>query len=65
MSRSLSINTRDVAPVLSNASASTVADTSFASMDADPYDMPPAYSLIDLAYSSSQLQIVNGEMGGQ
>ena len=65
MSRSLSIHTRDVAPVLSAASASTSADTSFASVDADPYDMPPAYSLIDLAYSSSQLQIVSGEMGGQ
>lgn len=63
MNRSLSIRTRDVAPVLSAASASTSAETSFA--DADPYDMPPAYSLIDLAHSSSQLQIVNGEMGGQ
>jgi hypothetical protein len=65
MNRSLSIRTRDVAPVLSAASASTSADTSFASVDADPYDMPPAYSLIDLAHSSSQLQIVNGEIGGQ
>jgi hypothetical protein len=65
MSRSLSIHTRDVAPVLSAASASTSADASFTSVDADPYDMPPAYSLIDLAHSSSQLQIVNGEMGGQ
>jgi hypothetical protein len=65
MNRSLSIRTRDVAPVLSAASASTSADTSFASVDADPYDMPPAYSLIDLAHSSSQLQIVDGEMGGQ
>jgi hypothetical protein len=65
MSRSLSIRTRDVAPVLSAASASTSADTSFTPVDADPYDMPPAYSLIDLAHSSSQLQIVNGEMGGQ
>jgi hypothetical protein len=65
MNRSLSIRTRDVAPVLSAASASTSADTSFASVDADPYDMPPAYSLIDLAHSSSQLRIDNGDMGVQ
>ena len=65
MNRSLSIRTRDVAPVLSAASASTSADASFASVDVDPYDMPPAYSLIDLAHSSSQLQIVNGETGVQ
>jgi len=65
MSRSLTIRTRDVAPVSSAASASASADTSFASVDADPFDMPPAYSLIDLAHSSSQLHIVNGEMGGQ
>lgn len=65
MGRTLSIRTTDVAPVLSAASASNSADTSFASVDADPYDMPPAYSLIDLAHSSSQVQIVNGEMGGQ
>ena len=65
MNRSLSIRTRDVAPVLSATSASTSADTSLTSVDADPYDMPPAYSLIDLTHSSSQLQIVDGEMGGQ
>lgn len=51
MNRSLSIRTRDVAPVLSAASASTSADTSLVSVDADPYDMPPAYSLVDLAHS--------------
>jgi hypothetical protein len=65
MNRSLSIRTRDIAPVFSAASASTSADTSFASVDADPYDMPPAYSLVDLAHSSSQLQIIDGEVGGQ
>ncbi|KAF8490362.1 hypothetical protein F5888DRAFT_1130066 [Russula emetica] len=65
LNRSLNIRTRDVAPMLRDASASTSADTGFASVDADSYDMPPAYSLIDLAHSSSQLQIVNGEMGGQ
>ena len=61
MNRSLSIRTRDVAPVLSAASASTSADTSSTSVDADPYDMPPAYSLVDLVHSSS----LNGEMGSQ
>ena len=60
MNRSLSIRT-NVAPVSSVASAPASADT----VDADPFDMPPAYSLIDLTHSSSQLQIVNGEMGGQ
>ena len=61
LNRSLSIRTSDVAPVLSAASTSTLAETSFTSVDADPYDMPPAYSLIDLAHSSS----LGGEMGGQ
>jgi hypothetical protein len=65
INRSLSIRTTDVAPMLSAPSAMTSADTSFASLDADPYDMPPAYSLIDVAHSSSQLQLVNGEMGSR
>ncbi len=53
MNRSLSTRTTDVAPVLSAASTSTSADTSFTSVNVDPYDMPPAYSLIDLAHSTS------------
>src|SRR5258708_4435006 len=61
----LPISAPDVAPMLSAPSAMTSTDTSFAPLDADPYDMPPAYSLIDLAHSSSQLQLVNGEMGSR
>ena len=63
MSLSLSIRTTDVAPMLRSASASAVSpDTSFAS-EPDPFDMPPAYSVLDLARSSSQLQLVSGELG--
>ena len=64
MSLSLSIRTTDVAPMLRSASASAVSpDTSFASEESDPFDMPPAYSVLDMSRSSSQLQIVSGELG--
>ena len=64
MSLSLSIRTTDVAPMLRSAPASNISsDTSFASGEPDPFDMPPAYSVLDAARSSTQLQTVNGEMG--
>jgi hypothetical protein len=64
MNLSLSIRTTDVAPVLRGASASAVSvDMSFSSEEPDPFDMPPAYSVVDMSRSSSQLQIVHGEMG--
>lgn len=66
MSLSLRIRTTDVAPVLRAASASAAsADTSFASEEPDPFDMPPAYSVLDMGHSPSQLQIVNGDMARQ
>jgi hypothetical protein len=62
MSLSLRIRTTDVTPALRAASASAPsADTSFASEEPDPFDMPPAYSVLDLAHSP----IANGEMARQ
>jgi hypothetical protein len=48
---SLSIRITDVAPVLrGDGSVSAVsADTSFSSEEPDPFDVPPAYSVVDLS----------------
>ncbi|KAI0249610.1 hypothetical protein BJV78DRAFT_655071 [Lactifluus subvellereus] len=64
-SRSLSIRTANVAPAPSAASASTSSTvTSLASEEGDPYDMPPAYSALDMARSPLRLRVVNGALGG-
>lgn len=59
--RSLSIRTANVAPAPSAASASTA--TSRASEEGDPYDMPPAYSALDMALSPLRLRMANGALG--
>jgi hypothetical protein len=62
--RSLSICTTNVVPAASAASASTSSTaTSLASEEGDPFDMPPAYSALDMARSPLRLRAVNGEMG--
>ena len=67
MGLSLSIRTTDVAPVLRSAGANAAsADTSFASSEeTHPFDPPPAYSVLDMVRSPSQLQTDNGEIDGQ
>jgi hypothetical protein len=60
----LSIRTENVPPVPSAASASTSSTaTSLASEEGDPYDMPPAYSVLDMCHSPLRLRAVNGNMG--
>ncbi|KAH9969285.1 hypothetical protein BGW80DRAFT_638302 [Lactifluus volemus] len=62
--RSLSICTTNVAPAPSAASASTSSTaTSLASEEGDPFDMPPAYSALDMARSPLRLHAVNGDVG--
>ncbi|KAI0292690.1 hypothetical protein B0F90DRAFT_1671046 [Multifurca ochricompacta] len=69
-SRSLSIRTTNVRPAISTSrgarspSAGSI-PTGFASAEVvDPYDLPPAYSALDMARSPLRLRMGNGEMGG-
>ena len=64
MDPSLNIRTTNVPPRLCTRSATTPsADTSLTS--GDPYDMPPAYSSLDIARSSLRLRTVNGDAGSE
>ena len=62
ISPSLNIRTTNVPTDLSaRIATSPSADTSLTS--SDPYDMPPAYSSLDIARSSLRLRMVNGDAG--
>jgi hypothetical protein len=64
--RSLSICTATVVPAPSAASASTSSTTtSLASEEGGSYDMPPAYSVLDMARSPLRLCAANGDMGDE
>ena len=68
MSTPLSICTTGVTPALSVGTASAVsADTSLASEEEDPYDLPPAYSSIDMPRPSQHIHAThgNGHAGGE
>ncbi|KAI0286346.1 hypothetical protein BC826DRAFT_91650 [Russula brevipes] len=66
ISRTLSIRTTGVTPVLSAGSASAgaaSADTSLAFEEVDPYDLPPAYSSLDATRSQLlRLRAANGDV---
>ena len=64
ISPSLNIRTANIPLDLSAGSATAPsADTSLTS--GDPYDMPPAYSSLDMARSSLQLRTINGDAGSE
>ena len=66
MGRSLSIRTTNISHRLSARSAGisvTSSRSGLGSGDGDPFDLPPAYSAIDMGRSPLQLRGVNGDTG--
>ncbi|KAI9508626.1 hypothetical protein F5148DRAFT_1194849 [Russula earlei] len=64
MSRLLSIRTTDVPTVFSVGSASAASGNTSSTSEADPFDLPPAYSSLDVANASLRLRAINGGVGG-
>jgi len=63
MSPSLNIQTNVPLDLSVGSATTTSADTSLTS--GDPYDMPPAYSPLDLARSALPLRTINGDAGSE
>jgi len=61
MGRSLSIHTTNVSTALSSASAASA--TTSLTFDVDLFDLPPAYSSLDVAHASRRLRTISGEAG--